>query len=224
MDYQLNNRYFKEAGWKIQAGLIALGLILFLSDVKVFGIIVLLAGAGWLYYNYTQKVSDADYDANVAKNLEDIRKRALTKLGIDEDEVREIAPIQFEGYDYSGATQFRKGADGVGRTNLYETVLLFFSSNEVHCYHYKFNTVDASSNGIEMTDVYFYPDVVTVSTNSETRNFTDSATGKPVTIASEEFVLRTSGGNTLNVSLRDAAEAQRSINAMRQLLRQKKNR
>ena len=46
------------------------------------------------------KMTDADYDQhvqNVMKNL-NIRQKALTKIGLDEDQLREIEPVCLEGY------------------------------------------------------------------------------------------------------------------------------
>ena len=69
----------------------------------------------------------------------------------------------------------------------------------------------------ESTDVYFYKDVVSVSTCS-----------KSVKIEGHEyehemFKLVTAGGTVLEVSLKDVEKNSRnSINAMRQLLREKK--
>ena len=100
------------------------------------------------------KVSDAEYDKAVQLVLEFLKEQALEKLGVDEDEVSEIEPILFGGYDYSNYTLSKQGEDGIWRTNKYEVVYLFFSQNEVHCYTLEFSTSESIS--IESTDVYFY--------------------------------------------------------------------
>ncbi len=68
----------------------------------------------------------------------------------------------------------------------------------------------------ESTDVYFYKDIVSVSTASETVEVLGFK------IDYEYFKLTTAGGTALSVSLRDVDNAQRSINAMRALLKTKK--
>jgi hypothetical protein len=92
--------------------------------------------------------------------------------------------------------------------------MLFFSEHEVHCYTYNFDTT--SQKQTEATDVYFYKDIVSVSTASDTVQ----VLGQNVDY--EYFKLTTAGGTALSVSLRDVSNAQRSINAMRALLKTKK--
>ena len=159
-------------------------------------------------------VTDRQYDEQVGSMLKDMQGRALNKLGIDEDEVKEIAPISFDGYVYKGADYAKKGEDGLYRTNKYESVILFFSEHEVHCYTYNFTTTQKKQT--ESTDVYFYKDIVSVSTASETVEVLGFK------IDYEYFKLTTAGGTALSVSLRDVDNAQRSINAMRALLKTKK--
>lgn len=179
---------------------------------KFCGIAIVIAT---IYMFLRKKVSDAEYDKAVQSVLEFLKEQALEKLGVDEDEVSEIEPILFGGYDYSNYTLSKQGEDGIWRTNKYEVVYLFFSQNEVHCYTLEFSTSESKS--IESTDVYFYKDVVSVSTCS-----------KSVKIGGYEyeyemFKLVTAGGTVLEVSLKDVEKNSRnSINAMRQLLREKK--
>ena len=159
-------------------------------------------------------VSDAEYDKAVQSALEFLKEQALEKLGVDEDEVSEIEPILFGGYDFSNYTLSKQGKDGIWRTNKYEVVYLFFSQNEVHCYTLEFSTSESKS--IESTDVYFYKDVVSVSTCSK------SVKIEGYEYEHEMFKLVTAGGTVLEVSLKDVENSRNSINAMRQLLREKK--
>ena len=84
----------------------------------------------------------------------------------------------------------------------------------MHCYTYRFDTTEDKKT--EETDVYFYKDIVSVSTASDEAKLGDQSFNY------EYFKLTTAGGTALTVSLRDVNNAQRSINAMRSLLREKK--
>lgn len=214
MDCAANEKYFKETSIKGPIVLIVIGLICFMIQ-PILAIVLIAAGAAWIYFSMN-KISDEAYDKGVASNIHDMKKRALNKLGLDESEVQEIEPITIDGYRYSGASRFKKGKDNLWRTNKYEVAMLFFAANEVHCYKYSFSTTEDQHT--ESTDVYFYQDIVTVSTASEEA----SIPGQTEKANYEAFVLRTAGGNALDVAIRDYDNAQRSINAMRQLLRQKK--
>ena len=85
-----------------------------------------------------------------------------------------------------------------------------------------FNTLEKKQT--ESTDVYFYQDIVSVSTTSQETEIADSITNEKQTVNYESFELRTAGGTSLSVAIRDQDQAQRSINAMRALLREKKTR
>lgn len=224
MDYEKAKKYFIGVNKTpaIVVGCVG-GLILLISllgggGVGIFIGIVALAGAYALYTLEKRKViSDRGYDAMVAEKLKsmNVKKRALNKLGLDIDEVCEIAPISFDGYKYKGANAIKKGDDNIWRSNKYEVVMLFFSAHEVHCYTLVFNTTGTKQT--EGTDVYFYRDIVSVSTTSDTVKLETGGN-----FDYEAFQLTTAGGTSISVSLRDVDGVQGSINAMRQLLRAKK--
>lgn len=231
MNYELTKNYFKKVdetiNYKAAFTMIGIGaglFLLFIGNVPSLGIIGLaLAGIGIaMIVSKQSKIanekasipSDSQYDNEVTKKLSDLKSKALNALGLDEDEVKEIEPISFDGYVYKNASNAKKGNDGLWRTNKYEYVILFFAEHEVHCYTYNFDTTLDSKT--EATDVYFYKDIVSVSTSSDSVNLLGNS------IDYEFFKLTTAGGTALSVSLRDASNAQRSINAMRTLLRAKK--
>lgn len=220
MDYKKNQKYFRPSDNTIAIILFVIGGIVFViglarsAGAAVVGMLLLGVGFAITYTNKKNVVTDAEYDTSVTSNLKNIRTKALSKLGIDEDEVKEVAPISFDGYVYNGASQSKQGADGLWRTNKYESVTLFFSEHEVHCYTYTFDTTQQKQT--EATDVYFYKDIVSVSTASNTVQLLGQ------NVDYEYFKLTTAGGTALSVSLRDVSNAQRSINAMRALLKTKK--
>lgn len=220
MDYQKNQRYFQSVSYKGAVYAIGIGAFLLFGGMSgsagmaFLGLLVLAGGIAYIVMKKNAVVTDAEYDRAVTSMLNNMQAKALNKLGIDEDEVKEIAPISFDGYVYKGASLAKQGEDRLWRTNKYEFVMLFFSENEVHCYTYNFNTTESGQR--EGTDVYFYKDIVSVSTASDTVQICGE------NVDYEYFKLTTAGGTALSVSLRDADNAQRSINAMRALLKAKK--
>lgn len=220
MDYKKNEKYFQTVSYKVAIILIVIGVFLcmFGKLMVLVGLLFIAGGVAYIVMKKKGIVTDEEYDASVASELNGLQAKALNKLGVDEDEVKEIDPISFDGYVYRGASEAKKGKDGLWRTNKYEAVMLFFSENEVHCYTYNFDTT--SHKHTEATDVYFYKDIVTVSTASDTVKMEDN--GTDTDLEYEYFKLTTAGGTALSVSLRDTGNAQRSINAMRALLKTKK--
>lgn len=219
--YSVSSKYFddkKNAEKRTLLLYFFVGLGLFCSyiDQVMIGIVFLVVA---IWFVFEKKVTDTEYDAAVQLYLFDIKQIALEKLGIDEDEVKEVTPIVFGGYNFDKGTISKLGKDKIWRTNKYEVVCLFFSKNEVHCYSYEFFTTNEKDRKYrENTEVYFYTDIVSVSTSLTTTKLENG-----VSVEHEFFKLTTKGGTALEVSLTDVEGAKNSINAMRHLLREKKS-
>lgn len=221
MDYAKNQKYFKEASLKFPIILGIIGLILLFAgkETIVVGLILIAAAGGLAYLQIGGRPSDADMDKAVMSQLNNLQTRALKKLGVDEDEVKEISPIMFDGYRYDNGAKIKQGKDGKYRSNKYQAVIFFFSSNEVHCYTYDFSLTEDSQR--ESTDVYFYKDLVSVSTQTEGTSYSVGK-GKSSQFDYEYFKLTTTGGTSISCNVRNVDDAQRSINGMRSLIKSKK--
>lgn len=220
MDYKKNLKYFQPMNLKIAIIACVIGLILMAAGdgALVVGLIAIAVGVLLIVAQVKGRPTDADIDAAVASQLNDMKNRALRKLGVDEDEVSEIAPITFDGYVYNKAL-IKQGKDGKYRSSKYQAVMFFFSSNEVHCFTYDFSITESSQK--ESTDVYFYKDIVSVSTQTEGTEYSVGK-GKNSQFDYEYFKLTTTGGTSISCSVRNIDDAQRSINGMRSLIKNKK--
>jgi len=220
MDYKKNLKYFQPMNLKSAIIACIVGLILMAcgDSALVVGLIVIAIGVLLIVAQTNGRPTDAHIDAVVASQLNDMQARALRKLGIDEDEVKEIAPITFDGYVYNKAL-IKQGKDGKYRSNKYQAVMFFFSSNEVHCFTYDFSITENSQK--ESTDVYFYKDIVSVSTQTDGTEYSVGK-GKSNQFDYEYFKLTTTGGTSIACSVRNIDDAQRSINGMRSLIKSKK--
>ena len=218
MDYSKNQKYFMPVNLKWGIIVCVVGVLL-LTESAIAGIIGIVIGAALIYLQVGGRPTDADIDAAVNSQLANLKTRALKKLGLDEDEVNEIAPISFDGYVYTGAASIKEGKDGKYRSNKYQAVMFFFSSNEVHCYTYDFSITESGQK--ESTDVYFYKDIVSVSTQTDGTEYSVGK-GKSSKFDYESFKLTTTGGTSISCSVRNIDDAQRSINGMRTLIKSKK--
>ena len=227
MDYSKNFIYFTGTDNIVLMGIgFIVGLMGFgcfqsvYSAGKILGLLMLLAGAALIYGGMKKwPVSDSDYDNSVKGYISNLKPRALNKLGVDESEVSEVPPIILGGYDFENVERVKQGQDGKWRSNIYKVIALFFSPHELHSYTLTFNTLRNAQN--EGTDVYFYQDIVSVSTSSLTVKTT--VDGKEITVNNPEtFKLTTKGLASLTVNLLDARHVEESINAMRALIREKK--
>ena len=225
MDYQRNLLYF--TGEDNLSGCIMAAICVFAFVVAIkagntamlaVSVVLFVIGViqGWGEKKWP--VSDADYDALIESYTASLKSLALDKLGVDESEVNEVTPIILGGYEFDGVEKVKQGSDSKWRSNIYKVVMLFFSRNELHCYTMRFNTLrDEKTEG---TDVFFYQDIVSASTSSLT--FKVNADGKEITINPEAFKLTTKGGTSFTVNILNAQQAHESVNAMRALLREKK--
>jgi len=226
INYERNKKYFKESSPKAGIILIIVGLLLTIAlpDAgKIVGILALLGGAALLYFVFAGKPADSEIDRDAAEAVADVRRRALAKLGLDEDEVKLIDPVLIDGYYFksiASGVQVKLGKDRVFRSSNYEGIVLFFSEHQLHAFKFQFSLTQAGEIR-EQTDEYFYKDVVSVSTQSETFKVTD-VKGQSQTVNYEEFKLTTSGGTSITSSVRDEGAVSRTIQGARQLIREKK--
>lgn len=185
-----------------------LGYIIFIGALLYF--MAILPSKNKLNY-----LSGSEYDAIVSQMIEKLGSDAREYLGLDASEVDEIEPIAFEGYKFIGASHTRKDeADDLWRSDLYEKVIVFFTKNEIHLYKVFLNTLTEKIT--ETTDVLFYDDVVSVSTKNEVEKIGNNS------IEYISFNLVSKGGNNVSIALNGNDNRQRSINAMRAMIKEKK--
>lgn len=141
-------------------------------------------------------------------------QRALQKIGLDQDEVNEIAPVYFEGFRFNGA-RAKINNSGKWVSSIYETAWIFFSDSQVHVYRCRFNLADDTKT--EITNEYFYKDVTSFTTISEEETTVDGQK-----VPTETFAMR-GAGIDFECSLTEMQDFATSVSGMKQKLREKKN-
>jgi hypothetical protein len=231
MDYKRNKKYFLPSQTGTGIFLLLVGIIGLVAGANIRdaqsyciggGLLLIVIGALIIFSGTAGKPSDKEIDEVCRAQISDLRQRALRKLGVDEEEVKLTSPIILDGYSFKNINRqflYKQGKDSIHRSSNYEAMILFFGENQVHSYKYVFSII--ADERLENTDEYFYKDIVTVSTASQ--KFSIPITkGKPQDINYEQFVLTTSGATRLECNLFDLGGVEKSIQGMRQLLRQKK--
>ena len=171
-------------------------------------------------------ISDAEYDEMVLAVLRsnDYKKKALDKIGLDEDQVKEIEPVHFEGFQYDKQSLAKQGDDGKYRSSKYQVSWLFFSSTQVYLYQNTFNMDEDGKK--ESTEEYFYKDITNFSTSSDTVEtpFYDTEKGKDIlkNVDSNRFAI-TVPGDKFYCSLEQNDYTENAIRGMKSMLREKKN-
>lgn len=167
-------------------------------------------------------IKDEDYD-EIVKELvssSNSAQKAIQKIGIDESELQEIAPVTLFGYEPSDFSKV--GRDHVTRTNLYSITHLYFSATQVYMYQLIMNTMKNEKK--ERTEEYFYRDITNFSTLAETIEALElkGCKGEPVRVSADiqRFALVVPGDK---FSCSTTGDIDDQIRAMKNKLREKKN-
>lgn len=217
IDYAGNRKYFKPRNWKAAAALIFLGVVVAGQSIGL-GLLMLLCGAGMLYYNFGGRKSDESIDRELIGQMANMRGHAQQHLLLDDDQISMIEPLILTGY-VRGARGLltKKGKDGQWRTSRVEGIVIFFDEDQLHAYSKRFSLVNENENVLQTTDEYFYQDVVSIATSTSEWTTPD---GNVETY--ERFILTTSGGTRTECAMFDAGGAAQALQGARSLIREKK--
>lgn len=228
INHEQNAKYFKKVSYKPGIIPIVIGALFLASGQSgpvVFGLLLAAAGGAVIYFQLAGRPSDDEIDRQVTLALSGIVPRALTKLGLDSQEVSLTDPILVGGsYFGSLGSSFhvKKGKDGRFRSSNCEGVAIFFAEQELHAYKYQVSLV-AKNESSEKTDVYFYRDVVSVSTESLSVPVPVVGETEKQAVMIELLKLTTSGGTAVQCTMGAIDNEQgRNIQGARQLIRNKK--
>ena len=176
-------------------------------------------------------LKDADYEKLVQSKIEslNLKQRAISKIGLDEEEISEIPPVNFVGYWYDD-NLVRETESGKYVSSTWMSTWLFFSKTQIYVYEYSFcMCADAKE---ENTEEYFYKDVTSVSTTSESvkpkwfakkGGCVSSKKGvASAQIDTTKFQIVVPG-DKFKVAMETSEEIERMVHAMKQQLRDKKN-
>ena len=168
----------------------------------------------------SKNMTDDAYLAQVRAKRDslNLKQKAIAKTGLDEDEIKEISPAVFEGFVFSKAYS-KKRANGNWVSSRYQVSWLFFSSTQVFLYSHIFNMDDDDKK--VTTEDYFYKDVITFSTVSETETSKDRE-GKDVTVETEFCSMKITDGSKFMLALNGGSDAERIIQGIKAKIREKR--
>lgn len=238
---EMIRNYFKPFP-KWAAWMIAIGVVIFLiglggsAGAIITGIVIAGIG-GFGIYHYSQgKPTDQQMDEWLEEDLKDLTKKALNKLGVDETELVSES-VQVTGprlWDVGGAdVLFKKGKDNILRFTPIDVDIINFGQNQLLVYNCAFDFTTGNALN-ERTDEYFYKDIVSVATKTESK--TAQIRNRQIQLNDAEvFTLTTSGGTYISILLRDptlikkmgggeipTTRTEKAIQAIRKMLREKK--
>ena len=176
-------------------------------------------------------LKDADYEKLVKSKIDslNLKQRALAKIGLDEEEISEIPPVNFIGYWYDD-NLVRQTESGKYVSSTWMSTWLFFSKTQMYVYDYAYcMCADAKE---EHTEEYFYKDVTSISTASESvkpKWFANKVgclfskkgvASKELDTTKFQIIVP---GDKYRVAMESSEEMERMVQAMKQQLRDRKN-
>lgn len=112
---------------------------------------------------FKKPLSDEEYYSKVIAKQKSFKlyQKALKKIGVDEEELKEIPAIEIVGFVNKGAVTGPTGC----YTSKFETTWLMFSDKQMYIYSFTFDMLSQTTK--EHCEEYFYKDVTNVTTVDE---------------------------------------------------------
>ena len=172
----------------------------------------------------TKRITDAEYDNIVANTIKEsnFKQKALAKIGLDESQVNEIEPVNFEGWLFGKNVGWAKyGLDNKARSSAYQITWLFFSASQVYIYKHTIH-FDKDDRKVA-TEEYFYKDITNFSTVTVEQSFWNNNLKKyeVKNVDSNDFAI-TVPGDKFYCSMEQNDYTERAIQGMKAKLREKK--
>lgn len=166
-------------------------------------------------------MKDKEYLSMVTARREylNAKQTALNKIGLDESELKEIPPAQLEGFVFDNV-YVKKQKDGKWVSSTYQVAWVFCSSTQLYIYRCSFNMDDSKKN--ESTDEFFYKDVTSVSTSTDTKEGkNEDKYGKKMEVTTNRLCMVVPG-DKIYIALDEVPNSEGIIQALKQKLREKK--
>ena len=164
METKRNLKYFTAPPISVIAliGWIIAGIgviMMFFRWLRMAGILVAIVGFAVVIFSSGGKSTDSDIDFQIAeriKNLQELNEKMHEVY--EKSFLKQRKPIDLRGYDFeTDETPFyyKKGADGISRTNYFEGVNLIFTSEKIYLQGRRFSITDEAVDE-EISGQWFY--------------------------------------------------------------------
>lgn len=175
----------------------------FMLKVPLF---FLLAAIVWAICKACVRVpDDKEMDELLQEKIKKANINPIDKLNLDEDEIKEVEPIITLNCGHEGLKKV--GDDGKLRADNYDYIAMYFTDEEIHYYSCHISLFDTKY--VELTDVIFYKDII----NPTIVNTGDMSA----------LMFGLVSGRNIEIFFEDSAQCNRSLTALKQKIREKKN-
>lgn len=161
-------------------------------------------------------------------NAIDFKAKAIAKIGLDESQIQEIAPIMLADFVFDDDAII-KADNQMVVTSQFAVTWIFFSATQLYTYQYVFDTT--SDNTWETTKDFFYTDVTCLTIERAVKEKIDISIKKGCLASGENTVKNNYVVDTFQIivpgasysfSMRNAQNVEQSLQAAKAMLREKK--
>ncbi len=165
METKRNLKYFTAPPFSIFSivglALIAGGVLYALAffDGRIIAIFVAILGAAVMVFASGGKSNDSDIDYQIAERIKNLQEMNEKKHEVYEKSfLKQRKPILLKGYDFEPSEEpllYKKGADGISRTNYFMGANLIFTSEKIYMLARRFSLIDEAIDE-EISGQWFY--------------------------------------------------------------------
>ena len=165
METKRNIKYFTAplisvptiVGWAI----VVIGVILMIigQGLTLAGVLIGIAGLAVIIVMSGGKSTDTDIEFQISQNIRDLQEQSEKKFEVYEKSfLKMLKPVNLRGYDFETKETplyYKKGQDGMSRTNYFMGANLIFTSEKVFIYGRRFSLTDESVDSVIAISYYF---------------------------------------------------------------------
>ena len=126
---------------------------------KIPGIAVIVLGLLTVMFTTGGKSNDTDIEFQARALTSDLQENAMKKFEVYEKHfLKMLKPINLRGYDFTAKEEpfyYKKGKDGVNRTNYFMGCNLIFTSEKMFVFGRRFSLTDETIDGDFMGSYFF---------------------------------------------------------------------
>lgn len=164
METKRNIKYFTAPPISIPAligwAIVVIGVIcMTMRWLRLPGIIMAIVGFAVVVFTSGGKSTDSDLEFQIAERIKNLQERSEKKFEVYEKSfLKMLKPIDLRGYDFLAKEEpfyYKKGADGVNRTNYFAGCNLIFTSEKMFVFGRRFSLTDETIDGDFMGSYFF---------------------------------------------------------------------
>lgn len=164
METKRNIKYFTAPPVSVPAiigwAIVLIGVIFMtMRWMRVAGILVAIVGFAIVVFTSGGKSTDTDLEFQISERIKNLQERSEKKFEVYEKSfLKMLKPINLRGYDFIATEEpfyYKKGADGMNRTNYFAGCNLIFTNEKMFVFGRRFSLTDETIDGDFMGSYFF---------------------------------------------------------------------